>query len=274
MLISSLPKRILRRARRSLGLDLDRFLWSARGVIHVGASVGQERAQYAGLGLEVLWVEPIPEVFATLRANIAALPRQNALQALVADIDGRDYEFHIANNAGQSSSILELKDHRDVWPEVSFTKSITIRGTTLPTLLAREGIDVSRYDALIMDTQGSERMVLKGAAAVLPHFNYIKTEAADFEIYEGCAQLKDLTAFLATYGFAERARSRFASRAAGGHSRMRRTAPAVTPVASASVRGRPHFPQFPKRETNADCIAISRTHSPWRTVSSVCSRIL
>jgi len=183
----------------------------------VGASVGQERAQYAGLKLDVLWVEPIPEVFATLQANLAAFPRQRALQALVADVDDREYEFHVANNAGQSSSILELKDHKDVWPEVSFAKSIKLRGVTLPTLLAREHIDVSRYDALIMDTQGSELMVLQGAATLLPLFKYIKTEAADFEIYEGCAQLNDLSAFLASHGFRERARSRFASRAAGGH---------------------------------------------------------
>jgi FkbM family methyltransferase len=217
MLISSLPKRVLRRVRRSLGLDLDRFLWSTRGVIHVGASVGQERAQYAGLGLEVLWVEPIPEVFVTLQANLAACPRQRALQALVADVDGREYEFHVANNAGQSSSILQLKDHRDVWPEVSFTRSIKLRGVTLPTLLADEVIDVSRYDALVMDTQGSELMVLQGAVALLPRFKFIKTEAADFEIYEGCAQLRDISAFLAPYGFIEHARSRFASRAAGGN---------------------------------------------------------
>ncbi len=209
--------KILRRLRRWLGPDPNRFLRSAHGVIHVGANVGQERELYARRGLDVLWVEPIPEVFATLRANIAAFPRQRALQALVTDRDDHEYVFHVANNAGESSSILELKQHKDVWPKVEFTASIKLRSVTLPTLLAREGVDITRYDTLVMDTQGSELLVLKGAESLLPRFAYIKTEVPDFEAYEDCAQLVDLAAFLAARGFAELVRNRFASRVAGGH---------------------------------------------------------
>jgi FkbM family methyltransferase len=209
--------KILRRLRRWFGPDPNRFLRSAHGVIHVGANVGQERELYARRGLDVLWIEPIPEVFATLRTNIAAFPRQRALQALVTDRDDHEYEFHVANNAGESSSILELKEHKDVWPKVAFTTSIKLRGVTLPTLFAREGVDITRYDALVMDTQGSELLVLKGAESLLPRFAYIKTEVPDFEAYEGCAQLGDLAAFVAARGFAELVRNRFASRAAGGH---------------------------------------------------------
>jgi len=209
--------KILRRLRRWFGPDPNRFLRSAHGVIHVGANVGQERALYARHGLDVLWIEPIPEVFATLRANVAAFPRQRALQALVTDRDDHEYEFHVANNAGESSSILELKEHRDVWPKVAFTASLKLHSVTLPTLLARDRVDITRYDTLVMDTQGSELLVLKGAESLLPGFAYIKTEVPDFEAYEGCAQLADLAAFLAARDFAELSRSRFASRAAGGH---------------------------------------------------------
>ena len=209
--------KILRRLRRWVGPDPNRFLRSAHGVIHVGANVGQERALYARRGLDVLWIEPIPEVFSTLRANIAAFPRQRALQALVTDRDDHEYEFHVANNAGESSSILGLKEHRDVWPKVAFTASLKLHSVTLPKLLARERVDITRYDTLVMDTQGSELLVLKGAESLLLGFAYIKTEVPDFEAYEGCAQLADLAPFLAARGFAELSRSRFASRAAGGH---------------------------------------------------------
>ncbi len=209
--------KILRRLHRWFGPDHNRFLRSVHGVIHVGANAGQERGVYAGFGLDVLWIEPIPEVFATLCANIATFPRQRAVQALVTDRDDHEYEFHVANNAGQSSSILELKQHKEVWPQVAFTASIKLRSVTLPALLARQGVDITRYDALVMDTQGSELLVLQGAQSLLPGFAYIKTEAPDFEAYEGCAQLADLAAFLAARGFAEVTRNRFASRAAGGH---------------------------------------------------------
>ena len=38
------------------------------------------------------------------------------------------------------------------------------------TEAAREGVDITRYDALVMDTQGSELPVLKGAQSLLPGF--------------------------------------------------------------------------------------------------------
>jgi len=209
--------KLLRRLRRLFAPDPNRFLRSARGVVHVGANVGQERALYDGYGLDVLWIEPIPDVFAALSANIAGLPRQRALERLVTDRDDASYEFHVANNDGQSSSILELKEHRDVWPKVAFTRTIKLQSVTLATLFVREKIDVTRYDALVMDTQGSELLVLRGAAPLLGAFKFIKTEVPDFEAYAGCAKLEDIERYLGARGYAEVMRQRFASRPGGGH---------------------------------------------------------
>ena len=59
------------------------------GVIHVGANTGQERHIYNAHGLRVLWVEPFPEVFAALEANIRGIAGQTALNAILADVDGK-----------------------------------------------------------------------------------------------------------------------------------------------------------------------------------------
>ena len=187
--------KILRRLRRWFAPDPNRFLRDARGVVHVGANVGQERDLYARLDLDVLWIEPIPDVFAALAANIAELPRQRALECLVTDRNDAPYEFHVANNGGESSSILELKEHRDLWPKVSFTKTLTLRSRTLATLLAQENVELERYDALVMDTQGSELLVLRGAAPVLERFKFVKTEVPDFEAYAGLRQARRHRAF-------------------------------------------------------------------------------
>jgi FkbM family methyltransferase len=208
--------KILRRLRRLLEPDPNRFLRTARGVVHVGANVGQERDLYARLGLEVLWIEPIPEAFAELSANIAALPNQRAVQALLTDRDDTEYEFNIANNRGESSSILPLKQHRDVWPKVDYTRAITLRSMTLATLAKREHIELERFDALVMDTQGSELLVLRGAEPVLGHFKFVKTEVPDFEAYGGCARLTDIAAFVEARGFIEQSRHCFARHEAGG----------------------------------------------------------
>jgi FkbM family methyltransferase len=209
--------KLLRRLRRLFAPDPNRFLRSARGVVHVGANIGQERELYRRYGLEVLWIEPIPDVFARLAANIVGIPRQRALERLVTDRDDAPYEFHVANNDGESSSILDLKEHRDVWPTVHFTKTITLRSSTLATLLAREQIDVARYDALVMDTQGSELLVLRGAEPVLGNFRFIKTEVPDFEAYVGCAKLVEIERFMLDRGYAELSRNCFASRPGGGN---------------------------------------------------------
>lgn len=208
--------KILRRLRRLVEPDPNRFLRTVRGVVHVGANVGQERDFYARLGLDVLWIEPIPEVFAELRDNIAKLPRQRALQCLVTDRDDAPYEFNVANNRGESSSILALKEHRDVWPKVEYTRTLTLHSVTLATLVERERIDLEPYDALVMDTQGSELLVLRGAEPVLGRFKFVKTEVPDFEAYAGCARLGDIAAFLEARGFTEQSRHCFAERAGGG----------------------------------------------------------
>jgi FkbM family methyltransferase len=192
------------------------FLKKIPGVIHIGANVGQEREQYASLGLNVIWIEPIPAVFEELQTNIAAYPNQSAYRCLLADRSGNEYDFHIANNSGESSSILDLAEHKDIFPDIHFTHDIRITSTTLTDLIASEKIDLSKYGALVIDTQGSELLVLKGAIPVLSHFQFIKTEAANFEAYAGCCQLSDLTDFLGQHGFVISWKTRPLRRKGGG----------------------------------------------------------
>jgi len=68
-----------------------------------------------------------------------------------------------------------------------------------------------------MDTQGSELLVLKGGLSLLKNFQYIKTEAADFESYKGCCLINDLSKFLNKLGFKEIKRIKFATRKKGGN---------------------------------------------------------
>ncbi len=192
------------------------FLRGVRGVIHVGAHVGQERERYSQYGLHVLWVEPLPDHFALLQRNIAAFPRQRAIQCLLTDQDDVEYPFHVTSNAGGSSSILPLDMHKDIWPDVTTTRTVTLRSKTLPTALREHQVDVSAYDALVMDTQGSELLVLLGAAPLLRAFGYIKAEVADFEAYTGCCQLSQVASYLADNGFREHARNVIAQHPGGG----------------------------------------------------------
>jgi FkbM family methyltransferase len=188
------------------------FLEKVSGVIHVGANSGQEREHYASLGLNVLWVEPNPPVFEALCANLSAFPKQRACRYLLAAEHGIEYTFHIANNEGASSSIFDLARHREIWPEVHYTHEIRLPATTLPRLLDIEKVDLSSYGALVLDTQGSELLILKGAAPVLKKFRFVKAEVADFESYQGCCQIGELTRFMRQHGFIISRKDAFAAR--------------------------------------------------------------
>ncbi len=190
--------------------DIDDFLDEIGGVIHVGANAGQERQVYADRGLKVVWVEPIPDVFQTLTENIRTFPDQTALCYLVTDRDGDSFDFKIANNDGQSSSIFDLAQHKEIWPDVDYVDSIELTSTSFATMVEREGIDLDGYQGLVLDTQGSELLVLKGAGSLLRRFQYIKAEAADFEAYAGSCVIDVLKRYLGQHGFKEVQRSRFA----------------------------------------------------------------
>lgn len=194
----------------------ERFLGKVSGIIHIGANTGQEIKLYAKHRLSVVWIEPIPDIFEKLQMNLIGFPRQIAVKGLVTDLDNEEYQFHLASNNGASSSILDLNLHKDIWPDVSFEKTITLYSKTLPSLLKANLIDPSAYDMLAIDTQGSELLVLKGAEPLLNQFKLIQTEVPDFEAYKGCCQLKDLQLFLNEHGFEEIYRNKFATHPGGG----------------------------------------------------------
>jgi len=110
------------------------------GVIHVGANNGGERDKYAKYGLRVLWIEPVPDVFEILQENIRGYVGQKALRCLVTDLDNSEYEFHIANNGGLSSSIFDFGLHSELNPEIVYERSIKLRSTKLTSLLMKESI--------------------------------------------------------------------------------------------------------------------------------------
>jgi len=181
---------------------LDFYLSKVRGVIHVGANEGQERDKYARRRLRVLWIEPIPEIYEKLRKNIEGYSGQTCLNNLVTDVDDKEYIFHVSNNSGISSSILDIAGHRSLFPAVDYSSHLHLRSVTLKTLLSRSKVDVSFYNALILDTQGSELLVLKGAGGdLLRRFKFIQTEVADFESYEGGCKLNEMDAYMNDHGF-------------------------------------------------------------------------
>lgn len=181
------------------------FLKDAKGVIHVGASTGQERDIYANVNLPVIWIEANQDLMAELLQNLRYYGNQQAICALVAEEDGKPYTFHFTNNS-YSSSIFKLLKHKEVWPDVKELTATTIQSRTLTSLVKQNEIALSQYDTLILDVQGAELLVLQGAKEILPHFKYIRVEASDSELYEGQCLDHQLSRWLLQHGFREQVR--------------------------------------------------------------------
>lgn len=173
------------------------FLKTAKGIIHIGASKGNERKIYKHYpNLNVLFVEALPDVYEILKAKTQGNPKWKSLNYCVTDKDDTMTKFYRSSNRGLSSSIYEFFGHKEIWKHISMVETLEIPTITLPTMLQREKIDVSNFDVLLMDTQGSEILVLNGAEQIINNFEYIISEAATFEAYKGCGMLADIEKFM------------------------------------------------------------------------------
>lgn len=187
-----LPKR--------LEVDTDYFLSNIQSLVHVGANDGQERDIYAALGLRVLWIEALPAVYDQLARNLEGYEDNEAVCALPLDVAGQVTRFNVASNGGASSSILDFGLHSEVWPWVKFESQIQLTSTTLDTI-APPRAPAGGWDAMVMDVQGAELKVLKGAEETLKSVRYVRVEAADFQAYQGQPSVEDIVLFLQRRGF-------------------------------------------------------------------------
>lgn len=176
-----------------------------RGIIHIGAHYAEERELYRQLGLEdVLWIEADPGLIPQLSANIAAYRGHRAIQACLSNVDDQRTPFYRTNNYGESSSILPMGTHRDEYPQFHVVDEIALSTSTFAKLVEREAIELGRYDFAVLDVQGAELMALQGFGDLLRRFTGVYLEVNLKHLYQGCALLPEIDAYLASFGFSRR----------------------------------------------------------------------
>lgn len=185
-----------------------------RGVLHVGAHLGGEVWAYhnMNMGLKTaVFIEANPEVFPGLEGTLANyrqyiaennLPGIDQLIAVncAASNENGTVNFRITSSE-QSSSILPLKIHSDVYPTIEETHQVEVVSKTLDTLLEELQINPADVNLINFDIQGAELMALQGATNLLKYVDAINTEVSYVELYEGCGLIDDMDDFLEQYGF-------------------------------------------------------------------------
>lgn len=171
----------------------------SKGVIHIGAHKCEEHVIYSHAGIpaeNVVWIEGHPKYADEAKAQF---PNFNIINACISDTEA-SVEFIETNNR-ESSSILELKYHKNEHPWVVEVNRFTVDTTTFQQVALSHNLNLSKYDFLNMDIQGAELKALKGMGELLKNFKYIYLEVNTKELYAGCALLPDITEYLSAYGF-------------------------------------------------------------------------
>lgn len=173
-----------------------------KGILHIGGSHAEEYESYAKNGIEnQIWVEAIPEIYKKMAAKLNQNPKAIPVNACVSDVTGQEVTFYVTSNEGQSSSFLELKEHKVSHPDVVVVKEIKLKTITISDLVSNLNIDLANYNFLNMDIQGAELHALRGMNDLLNKINYAYLEVNIKELYKGCALLPEIDAYLQKFKF-------------------------------------------------------------------------
>lgn len=176
------------------------FTLNFKGLIQVGSFISKEFTILKELGIsDFILIDANPNIIEELKNNVDS--NCKILNELISDEDEKLYTFNIANHT-QSSSMLKFDKHKKYYPTMSdVVDTIELKSVTLDTLVARENIDITKYNTLMMDVQGAEIFVLKGFQENISNIDYIYTELNFDSMYEGCMLEPEFTEYLNGLGF-------------------------------------------------------------------------
>jgi FkbM family methyltransferase len=202
---------------------IEKYNLNIKGVIQVGAHWAEENDVYIYLGIKnIVYIEPCKDAYVKMLHKV--IPNSEEL-----NFENDSYTWSVFNNSkystdnkrvvfhrkacadyagtaqmktananqGQSNSLLNPVLHLSQHPEVVFNTVENVEVELLDNLIDEK----EDYNLLVMDVQGAEGLVLKGATETLKHIDCIYTEVNRGQTYEGNMEIEEMDLFLADYAF-------------------------------------------------------------------------
>lgn len=171
-----------------------------KGMIHIGAHLGQEAETYNRMGFKnVIWMEANPELCTQLQDNVSRYGH-SVYNYLLSDSDSEDVNFFVTDNKGHSSSMLACSD-KLLKAGLNVTKKLNLESARFDTFCKKNNINIDKYNCLNIDVQGAELKVLRGFGNMLKKFDFIVTEISLKRVYKGSVLFHELNDFLLENGF-------------------------------------------------------------------------
>lgn len=167
-------------------------------IIHVGAWEGLDVPEYKTLGIpKITLVEAMPDKASALRKRYGQDEQVQIIEAAASDTSNETISFYPL--AYGSSSLLK--------PKIESLQQVFADFVELEPILVRtmkiDDLKISQASAVMMiiDVQGAELQVLRGAKETLKSVILIKIEVSTTAYYEGQSFRDEITAFLKNCGF-------------------------------------------------------------------------
>jgi FkbM family methyltransferase len=178
-----------------------------RGVIHVGADVGQEVPLYLEYGFKnIILIEANPQSYQTLEAKFGRYDNVRLFNYAICDRSGViDFHIHTSRSGStEPASILPMKRFKQIVKTLHTAQTIRVPAITLDRLVETHNIAFDRYNFINIDIQGAELLALRGATKIISSLDAIIAEVNLIEMYESGALESEIVAFLAGCGFEKR----------------------------------------------------------------------
>ena len=163
-----------------------------RVIYAIGANKFQEHELLLDLfpNIEQIYLfEPIPKLVEHLEEATANLDYVRVFPYAITDHEGVA-DFHITNNL-ESSSLLELEKHKEVYPWVEKTETVKVQCRKLETVMHE--FNLRGPDLLFVDVQGAEYRIISSLTdKLLSSLKLLYTEASTIEFYKGAKNLRDI----------------------------------------------------------------------------------
>jgi FkbM family methyltransferase len=177
----------------------EKYNLNLENILHVGAHEAQELDDYILCGAKKIhWVEANTELSIKL-ANRLDPSIHKVTNAVVSNEDNKEVIFKIANNT-QSSSILDLGGHSNLFPDIYYTHEEKRLTKTLNSIMIEHKF-LNKINFLNIDIQGAELLALQGLTEHLDSIESIYIEINDSEVYKNCAQTNEIDEFLIQFNF-------------------------------------------------------------------------
>jgi FkbM family methyltransferase len=177
---------------------LNFYIQNRNLVVHCGGHKGQEDHLYENFGFQkVIWIEAIPELADFMKTKFGGSSKHEVINTALWSSSNEQLDFHLSSNSKASSSILKMKHHKNTFPEVHVVDVIKIKTKTLDEVMSNQSL----ISLLLLDLQGAELEVLKGATEALKISEHVFVEVSLTELYSDQALFSEILKFLHEHGF-------------------------------------------------------------------------